>query len=262
MLRALRAALACALITLAVTGTARAAGGNYVIDGGTPIQQEEVRSALSASAFPWSVVPRQVQIHVGAGFTTQSTAGQIWIDASLLDMGSFSWALVQHEYGHQVDFLLFNDATRSALTRVLGGKAWCWGAGPDLDHAQYGCERFASTLAWSFWQSPDNALRPQGPNDESAALPPARFKALLGAVLRAESATEQLATIESFVGRAPTVTASPAVTSAPTLTPSPARIPAPAPAPAATVAATTVAAPVAARRPAAATGTRTPARRS
>lgn len=207
MLRALRAALACALITLAVTGTARAAGGNYVIDGGTPTQQEEVRSALSASAFPWSVVPRQIQIHVVAGATTQSTAGQIWIDAALLDMGSFSWGLVQHEYAHQVDFLLFDDAARGALTRVLGAKAWCWGAGPDLDHAQYGCERFASTLAWSFWQSPDNALRPQGQNDESAALPPARFKALLGALLKAESATDQLVTIESFVGRAPAVAA-------------------------------------------------------
>ncbi len=237
MLRALRAALACALITLAVAGTAcpaRAAGGHYVIDGGTPIQQEEVRSALSASAFPWSIVPRQVQIHVGAGFTTESTTGQIWIDANLLDMGSFSWGLVQHEYAHQVDFQLLNDATRSALTRVLGGGAWCWGAGPDLDHAEYGCERLASTLAWSYWQSPDNALRPRGQGDESAALTPARFKALLGALLKAESATDQLATIGSFVGRAPAVTTSPAVTSAPAT----------------------------ARRTAAATGTRTPARRA
>lgn len=233
MLRAFRAALACALITLAVTGTARAAGGNYVIDGGTVTQQQEVTSALAASSFPWSVVPRQIVIHVASGIATQSTPGQMWLDSNLLDTGTFSWGLVQHEYAHQVDFLMLNDAARTALTRVLGAKAWCWGAGPDLDHAQYGCERFASTLAWSFWQSPDNALQPQGPNDESATLPPARFKSLLGALLKAESADAQLVTIEAFVGRAPSVTA-------------------------AAAAATTAGS----RRPAVATGARRSARRS
>ena len=209
MLRAPRAALACALIALAFTGTARAAGGDYVIDGGTPAQQQQVRSALTASTFPWSVVPRQIVIHVASGLATQSTPGQIWLDASLLDTGVFAWGLVQHEYAHQVDFLLLNDAARTALTRVLGAKTWCWGSGPTLDHAQYGCERFASTLAWSFWQSPDNALLPRSPNDESAALPPARFKALLGALLKAGSADAQLVTIEAVVARAPSVTAQP-----------------------------------------------------
>ena len=235
MLRALRAALACALVTLAIAGTARAAGGSYVIDGATPAQQQQVKSALDASSFPWSIVPQQIQIHVGSGIATQSTAGQIWLDGNLLDTGSFSWGLVQHEYAHQVDFLLFHDAARTALNRVLGARTWCWGAGPDLDHAQYGCERFASTLAWSFWQSPDNALQPQGPSDESAALPPARFKALLGALLKAESADAQLVTIEAFVGRAPAVTTTTAAVTATT---------------------------VAVRRPAAAAGSRRPARRS
>ena len=207
MLRALRAALACALISLAVAGTARAAGGDYVIDGGTPAQQQQVRSALTASSFPWSVVPRKIVIHVVSGIATQSTPGQVWLDANLLDTGVFSWGLVQHEYAHQVDFLMLNDAARAALIRVLGAKTWCWGNGPELDHARYGCERFASTLAWSYWQSPDNALQPQSSDDEAAALPTARFKALLGALLKAGSATAQIVTIETFVGRAPSVTA-------------------------------------------------------
>lgn len=50
MLRALRVAFACALITLAVTGTARAAGGNYAFDGGTPAEQQEVHRAQMTSS--------------------------------------------------------------------------------------------------------------------------------------------------------------------------------------------------------------------
>lgn len=209
MLRALRAAFACVLITLAITGTARAAGGNYVFDGGTPLQQREVRSALDASSFPWSVVPRQIVIHVAKGLPSEATPGQIWLDANLLDTGSFSWGLVQHEYAHQVDFLMLSESVRTALTTVLGARAWCWGTGAGRAHEQYGCERFASTLAWSYWQSPANALAPQARDDESAALEPGRFKALLGAVLKARSASDQLVTIQAFSGKAPDVTPEP-----------------------------------------------------
>ena len=230
MLRALRAALACALITLAVTGTARAAGGDYVFAGGTPQQQREVRSALEASTFPWNVVPRQIVIHVAKGLASEATPGQIWLDANLLDTGTFSWGLVQHEYAHQVDFLMLNDAVRTALTGILGGRAWCWNSSASLAHAQYGCERFASTLAWSFWQSPDNALAPRAPGDEAAALEPARFRALIGAVLRARSADDQLVTIQAFVGRAPTVTPEPLRAPAALSLPAPASPPAPPPA--------------------------------
>lgn len=207
MLRALRAAFACALITLAVTGTARAAGGNYAFDGGTPAEQQEVHRALDASSFPWSVVPGKVTIHIAAGLPVQSTPGQIWLDANLVDSGTFSWGLVQHEYAHQVDFLMLSDSSRQALTPVLGGKTWCWGSATSLTHADYACERFASTLAWSFWPSPDNVLAPEATSDESAALPPAQFRALLGAVLKAQNANDQLVSIQQFVGRAPAVSA-------------------------------------------------------
>ena len=206
MLRAVRAAFACALITLAVTGTARAAGGNYVFDGGTAQQQRVVTSALEASTFPWGIVPRQIVIHVTSGVPSQATPGQIWLDSTLLDTGSFSWGVTQHEYAHQVDFLMLSEAVRAALAGVLGARTWCWDSDAGLAHAQYGCERFASTLAWSYWQSPDNVLAPHGTRDESAAMEPGRFKALLGAVLRARSADAQLVTIKAFVGRAPEVT--------------------------------------------------------
>ena len=212
MLRALRAAFACALITLAVTGTARAAGGNYTFDGGTAAEQQQVTSALEASAFPWGVVPGLVTIHVAPGLATQSVPGQIWLDANLVDTGTFSWGLIQHEYGHQVDFLMLSEGSRKALTSVLGGKVWCWGEGTSTDHAAYGCERFASTLAWSFWPSPDNVLAPEGGGAESAALPPAQFRALLGALLKAQSDEAQLVTIRQFVGRAPQVSAARPVT--------------------------------------------------
>lgn len=205
LLRALRVAFACALISLAVAGTARAAGGTYAFQGGTPAEQQQVRDALDASSFPWSVVPRTIVIHIGAGLASEATPGDIWIDSNLLDSGRFSWGIVQHEYAHQVDFLLFNDATRAELMPVIGGKTWCWGAGAQFAHDEYGCERFASTLTWAFWPSPDNALQPQSPQDEAAGLPPAQFKALLGALLKARTPDSQLVAIRSFVGRAPEV---------------------------------------------------------
>mgnify|MGYP006285967473 CR=1 FL=1 len=210
MLRALRAAVACALITLAVTGTARAAGGTYTFASGTPAQQQEVRNALEASSFPWGVVPRQIVIRIAPGLPSEATPGEIWLDANLVDSGIFSWGLIQHEYAHQVDFLLLGDTTRQALTSVLGARTWYWGGGAQLEHAQYGCERFASTLAWAFWQSKDNVLAPTAADDESAAMAPARFKQLLGALLKAQSDADRISTIEQFVGRAPQVAQAPA----------------------------------------------------
>jgi len=223
LLRALSVAFACALISLAFAGTARAGGGNYVFNGGTPAQQAEVKVALDASSFPWSVVPRQVVIHIGAGYPTQATPGHVWLNANLVDSGVFSHGLIQHEYAHQVDFLMLTGGARRELLPVLGGKQWCWGDGEQLEHDEYGCERFASTLAWSFWQSPDNALAPDSLGSESAALAPSRFKALLGALLKAPGEQGQLVSIQTFVGSAPTVPT--AIAAAPAAKPAPAPAP-------------------------------------
>ena len=183
MARALRSTLVVALAALAFTGVAQASGGNYVVDGGTAAEQGQVRSALNASSFNWSLVPTQVAIHIGRGiYTSYSTPGQIWLDANLLDAGTFSWGVVQMEYAHQVHFSLLNDQMRADLTTALGAKAWCWEV-PGLTHADNGCERFSATLAWAYWPSKSNSMQPQSPSDESAAMAPAKFRALLAQLL-------------------------------------------------------------------------------
>jgi hypothetical protein len=155
-----------------------AAGGSYTLDGGTKKERETVVAALQASSFDWSVVPGPIAIHIVRGEPSRAIPREIWLDADLLDAGEFAWGVVQHEYAHQVDYLLFDDAERALLLRQLGGRDWCYGV-PGLAHDQYGCERFASTFAWSFWPSLENSMRPTGPRDESAAMAPAKFRALV-----------------------------------------------------------------------------------
>ena len=180
--RRLVLSLTVALAALALTGQALADGGRYAVDGGTRFERAEVRSALAASSFNWSVVGARVRIHVRSGAVTRSVPGEIWVDAKLLDSGLYSWGYVQHEYAHQVDFFSLHDSDRTRLKRTLGGSEWWWGTSR-LAHADHGCERFASTLAWAYWPSKHNALRPQGPGSESAAMQARPFRALLTTLL-------------------------------------------------------------------------------
>jgi hypothetical protein len=102
-----------------------------------------------------------------------------------------SWGVVRHEFAHQVDFFLLDDAKRATLADALGGARWRDAArvpllaGPDgsTAHGELTAERFASTLAWAFWPSRANVLRPEKPGDESGALPPEQFRALVAALL-------------------------------------------------------------------------------
>lgn len=168
---------------LAITGAlmlasvASAGGGRYSFDGGTPTDQAQVRSALEASAFPWDIVPGTVTIHLRRGADSEASPGNIWIDANVLDAGHFAWAVVQHEYAHQVDFGLLTGEQRQTLNGQLGGKEWFPGTTQRL-HGDFGSERFASTLTWAYWPSTDNAYRPLAAHDESAAMDPAQFRAL------------------------------------------------------------------------------------
>jgi len=179
--------LLLALAGLWLAGSASARGGHYVFDGGTARQQAQVRAALDVSSFDWSVVPATITIHLHSGTDTYATKGDIWIDTRLLASGVFSWGPIQHEYAHQVDFFLLNDDQRAQLNTLLGGTLWSHDAtraglhGPD--HATLGAERFASTLAWAYWQSDGNALKPQSKKDEAAAMAPAQFRALLQKML-------------------------------------------------------------------------------
>src|SRR5665213_2553765 len=150
--------LLVALSALALAGNALAGGGNYVFQGGTPSQQQQVRDALNASSFNWSIVPQQITITIAPGASSEASPDQIWLDPDLLNAGELSWGTVQHEYAHQVDFELLNDANRAQLETALGGTAWCYGDSPTLQHNQYGCERFASTLAWAYWQNSQNCM--------------------------------------------------------------------------------------------------------
>jgi hypothetical protein len=144
----------------------RAVGGRYAFAGGTPRQQSEVRRALGASSFDWSLVPARITIHIAPIPTSFAVPGAIWLDSALLSAGAFAWGVVQHEYAHQVDFFLLDDGSRSLLQRQLGATAWC----PDVPVGRdsLGCERFASAVAWAYWPSADNVMRTAVPRALSA----------------------------------------------------------------------------------------------
>jgi hypothetical protein len=167
------------LAALAVAPSALAKGGNYVFSGGTRAEQAQVKAALDASSFDFSVVPGPVTVHIERNAPSEATPGDIYLDPSLLDSGRFSWGVVQHEYAHEVDFLVLSDAARAQLQAALGAPAWCSGAA----HAQLGCERFADLLSWAYWQSPDNTMRPASTGDEGAQMSPAAFRTLLSQLL-------------------------------------------------------------------------------
>jgi hypothetical protein len=169
-------------LALAAPATALAGGGNYTIAGGTSAERTQVHAALDASSFNWGLIPQAIQIHVAAGIDSYSTPGHVYLDADLLDSGRFGWATVQHEMGHQVDFFLLDDAKRATLNAALGGRDWCYGIA-GLKHSDYGCERFASELAWAYWSAPDNAMRPHSTLDEAGAMGVVPFRALVAQLI-------------------------------------------------------------------------------
>ena len=182
--RRLALLLAAPTTALALAGHAAAAGGDYVFDGGTSADRAQVVAALDASSFDWSLVPSEVTIHIVRGHVSEAKPGEIWLDEDLLGAGKWAWGTILHEYGHQVDFFLLTPSDRAALGTLFGTSDWCYGI-PGLPHAAYGCERFASELAWAFWPSPQNSMRPLSPRDEAGAVPAPRFRALLGRMLAA-----------------------------------------------------------------------------
>jgi hypothetical protein len=189
--------LVSATCFFAFAQSAFAGGGSYAFSGGTPREQETVHSALEASSFSWGLIPRTISIHIGAFGNSYSTYGNVYLDASLLDSGRFAWGVVQHELAHQVDFFLFDDAKRAQMLQLLGGKDWCYSVS-GLEHSDHGCERFASTLAWAYWQSPDNSMKPSGPNDEAGAMPAAQFRAVLTQLIGAPMVAQPASSTKAF----------------------------------------------------------------
>jgi hypothetical protein len=177
--------------------SALAGGGSYTFAGGTPTEQATVHSALAASSFDWSLIPSTITVHIGTYGDSYSVYGNVFLDASLLDSGRFSWGVVQHEFAHQVDFFLFDDTKRAELNTLLGGKDWCYSV-QGLQHSDYGCERFASELAWAYWPSADNSMKPSSAQDEAGALPVAQFRTLLAGLLGAPGVAAAPAPVKAF----------------------------------------------------------------
>jgi hypothetical protein len=166
--------------------SALAGGGSYTFAGGTPSEQATVHAALEASSFNWSLIPSTITVHIGTIGDSYSVYGNVYLDAALLDSGSFSWGVVQHEFAHQVDFFLLDDTKRAQLNTLLGGKDWCYSV-QGLKHSDYGCERFASELAWAYWPSSDNSMKPASASDEAGAMPVDQFRVLLAGLIGAPS---------------------------------------------------------------------------
>jgi hypothetical protein len=174
----------CGLLAQPALARGAATHATVAFTGGTPAEQATVRAGLDASSFDWSVLPRTISVHIGSVGGSYAEVGSVYFDASLLDTGRFAWGVVQHEFAHQVDFMLFDGAKRATFEARLGGKDWCYSVS-GLKHSDYGCEKFASELAWAYWSSPDNSMRPTGPSDEAAGMPVAQFRALLAQTLGA-----------------------------------------------------------------------------
>jgi hypothetical protein len=173
---------------LALAPCALAGGGRYLFQGGTSSERAQVVEALEASSFPWGIVPGRVTIHIQPG-PSFATPGDIYLDARLLDQGTPAWGIVQHEYAHQVDFLLLRPGQRGKLERLLGGRAWLGGAergnaGSGAAHASLAGERFASEIAWAYWPSRLNVLRPTSTRSEAGHVPLAKFRRVLASLLR------------------------------------------------------------------------------
>jgi hypothetical protein len=163
-----------------------ARGATVAFTGGTTAQRSQVARALAVSSFDWSILPTRVTVHIGRDFDSEAAPGEVWLDANVLDAGRFSWGVVQHEFAHQVDFQLLSADARARFALLLGGSAWCGGT-LTFAHGDYGCERFASTLAWSYWPSPSNCMKPTSNSDESAAMAPAAFRANLAEALHLQA---------------------------------------------------------------------------
>jgi hypothetical protein len=184
----------CALASAAV---ARSAGGNYTIAGGSQFERSQVVQALDASTFDWGRVPGLVTVHIAQNVgDSHSTPGEIWLDAGLLDTGTFSWGVVQMEYAQQVHYSLLMDQQRTQFVPLLGARQWCY-EDPSLSPGANACERFAATLAWAYWPSQQNCMQPSGRDDWSASMEPGAFRTLLASMIGSTS----LRTVQRSAGK-------------------------------------------------------------
>ena len=176
-------ALCATLLALVLPCSALAHGGSYAVLGGSVADRAEIRAALDASAFDWSLIPAVIEVHVVPGIAAFSTPGAVWLSPELLHAGMFSWAVVQDEFAHQVDFFLLDNTQRAVLNDALGTKVWCHADKSGLPHGGYGCERFTSTFVWAYWPNRQNAYGPAFGPDREVTMQPWRFRTLMSSLL-------------------------------------------------------------------------------
>jgi hypothetical protein len=168
------------LAALFVPAKAQAGGGAYVFSGGSEAARAQVRAALEASSFDWGLVPATLTVRIADCGCAGSRPGLVVLDEELLETApygrGYSWAIVQHEYAHQVWDFALDDGARALLKARLGGADLCYEQ-PGLSHDAHACERFADTLAWAYWPDPDN------PSRWSRAMGARRFRALMAELL-------------------------------------------------------------------------------
>jgi hypothetical protein len=183
------ALLAAAGALLFSVADAHARGGNYVFEGGSEAARQQVRAALDASEFDWSRVRGTITISISPCGCAGATPGSIILDEDTLVSSPFgaryAWGIVQHEYAHQVAYLLLDERAVQDARAALGGEDWCYET-PGLAHDEHACERFAATFAWTYWPSADN-------NQRSEAVMSAKaFRTLMSRLLPADRASPSI----------------------------------------------------------------------
>jgi hypothetical protein len=156
------ALLAAAGALLFGVADAHARGGNYVFEGGSEAARQQVRAALEASDFDWDRVEQTITIRISQCGCAGATPGSIVLDEATLVASPFgdryAWGIVQHEYAHQVAYLLLDQGDIEQAMAALGGEDWCYEK-PGVAHDDHACERFAATFAWTYWPAADNNQR-------------------------------------------------------------------------------------------------------
>ena len=154
--------LVAALFALLLPADAKASGGSYTFSGGSEAARTEVRNALDASAFDWSLVPQTISIQI----VDCGCAGPV--------RGSSSSTRRCSSRRRTAAPIPGASSSTSTPTRS-GGSLWTMSSGrfsrtgwaaptfryerPGLSHDDHACERFASTLAWACWPVAGNPMQ-------------------------------------------------------------------------------------------------------
>src|SRR5437762_2027988 len=95
-------------------------------------------------------------------------------------------------------FPLMLGALWTAGPALAGGGNYVFAGGTSRQQAQVrsalDASAFDSTLAWSYWPSSYNSMKPASAKDESASMAPAKFRALLATLIGAPNTVPANAT--------------------------------------------------------------------